>query len=233
MSDATASLYDARLQLRAEYTCPDPPTFRLRDLATSERASLIRLRSIFNEVTFQGNRFSSSVALFQNSKFETSRYLQLAIEARRRGEFSPLYSLWKSWQHIGATSGVFASRDFGQALPYARTYIKTSEYLTDRASSTLLKHAGQVFEAAFPTSVAARDAAAHPEEHIQRPDRHGSEEMISPFLVEGGPITMRDSIVGNSYTCTFKGRVLRCDLTSQAVLSIIDSARASFEVITP
>jgi hypothetical protein len=154
------------------------------------------------------------------------------------------YSLWTTggWQSMAARDGALTIYHFGRAIEGLKNSLRFCDALGALVDHRKIKNAGKLFEAAFPDSIAIRNAVAHIADFSQTLDKKTSHAVKGPFNKKWfasddpeGITWLPGNMNGHTYAVSYHGKAFTYELSFEnasklrAVKNLIYSA---FEAAT-
>lgn len=136
------------------------------------------------------------------------------------------------WEQSARRLAALAAHDFGEAFRIAQAKLLSDPVLTVLIDKGAFKPIGKKLRALFPASVAARNAAAHPEAFLQRD--HGLREGHEVEGVRVPPTTtIQDGYIEGFYTTSFNGVAVTCPISPNAAIELTGITNDFVRVLAP
>lgn len=198
-----------------------------------------RIGSALSALHQQALTYSSGVALRMVAMEEAQKIIaqcMLPEESTGRPRTSGMKesALWRSWAMAGCRSAVMSAHDCVKVFEQLRAILNSIDQARMLVDLKRFKDILRRLENLFPQSRLARDSAGHPELFLKE-DFSVKSGLDSPDLKikEGVNFSLQDVMVGNEYTSTFNGQIVKAPITFEAAAELVKIVGDIFDVVKP
>jgi hypothetical protein len=145
--------------------------------------------------------------------------------------------LWQDWMRVAARDGAMSIRNFGEALAKVRGLIGKVSTWHSMVDTKALKSAETIFREKFPFAHNMRHSVAHPELYNDPSKKMGISGSLDELGIHAQDVTnlsIQGLITGVTFASTFKGSLVRYDVSAEslaAIISITEKCFGSFQYI--
>lgn len=200
------------------------PSIEAGALPESERSAIDEARTHLESLDRYAEDFRVALQLFNITGNQ-------GAAANQRGDRQAA-RLLSRWHFIAARDAIMTIYHFGKARDGINSAIASSRTL-ERMFSPKLSEAHVLFNSSFPTYVQMRHAVAHAEDKRNKPWKRKEHDLSGPidlggviFAGGGGTVTMGENLIGQTYTSSWKGEVVSCEIsqaTAEQMGKVVDA----------
>ena len=163
--------------------------------------------------------FNSALALFNFCNDQAPRYF---------AQDQKLLQQLNNWKLIAARDGIWSIYNLGETIQYANPNVIKLPAFNTWVDYDKLRLARRKFRAWFPDYISIRHALGHISETTKNTQERDKNYYKGPFksngmIVPGNDtmIMIKNSLNGNSFQTTFKGRLLSYEISEQTLKKLV------------